>query len=200
MRKATRIVATSFGILAGTAGLEHGYFEILQGNSRPASLMFPSMGPPCLPDKIWNACEPAMTILPNFLISGIVTLLLGLLVILWSAGFVQRKPGGLVLIVLSVVMLLSGGGFFPPLIGILGGAAGLWINKPLKSNPGSTIRVFARLWPWPLAVLVAWLLGQFPIGYFFNDFLKSIMGFGLLLILVLLPLSVYSAYTVDTAK
>jgi hypothetical protein len=37
---------------------------------------------------------------------------------------------------------------------------------------------------------MAWLLGQFPVGYFFNDFLKSIMVFGLLLILALLPLSV----------
>ena len=41
MRKATRIVAASFGVLAGIAGLEHGYFEILQGNTNPLSLMFP---------------------------------------------------------------------------------------------------------------------------------------------------------------
>jgi hypothetical protein len=45
-----------------------------------------------------------------------------------------------------------------------------------------------------------WLLGQFPVGYFFNDFLKSIMGFGLLLILALLPLSVYSAYAHDAVS
>ena len=56
MRKATKTVATWFGILAGAAGLEHGYFEILQGNMRPTSLMFASMGPPCVPEKIWNAC------------------------------------------------------------------------------------------------------------------------------------------------
>ena len=46
-------------------------------------------------------------------------------------------------------------------------------------------------------ILVTWLLGQFPVGFFFNDFLKSIMVFGLLLILVMLPLSVYSAYAKD---
>ena len=45
MRKATKTVAMWFGIVAGIAGLEHGYFEILQGNTRPASLaFFPSMG------------------------------------------------------------------------------------------------------------------------------------------------------------
>ena len=55
MRTATKTVAISFGMLAGLAGLEHGYFEILQGNTRPAAWMFPSMGPPCVAEEIWHA-------------------------------------------------------------------------------------------------------------------------------------------------
>jgi hypothetical protein len=200
MRKATRIVAVCLGVLAGLAGLEHGYFETLQGNVRPASLMFPSWGPQqCDPAKIWHACEPAMSVVPNFLAAGILTIVLSLVVIAWSVAFVQRKNGGLVLLLLSVALLLAGGGFFPPLIGIAGGAAGMKTNKPLSGKPGSLTRFTARLWPWPLAILVIWLLGQFPVGYFFNDFLKSIMGFGLLLILVMLPLSVWSGYAHDAA-
>jgi hypothetical protein len=200
MRQATRIVATYFGVIAGIAGLEHGYFEILQGNTRPASLMFPSMGPPCVPEQIWNACEPAMSILPNFLVTGIITVLLGLAMMVWSAAFAQRKHGGLVLILLSIVFLLFGGGFFPPIIGLVGGAAGTQINKPLTGKPGSVTRFAARLWPWPLVILMVWVLGQFPVGYFFNDFLKSIMGLGLLLILTMLPLSVYTGYAHDAAE
>jgi hypothetical protein len=111
--------------------------------------------------------------------------------------FIQRKHGGVVLILLSVALLLSGGGLFPPLIGIVGGVAGTQINKPLVRKPGTITRWAAKLWPWPLIILVAWLLGQFLIGYFFNDFLKSIMGFGLLLIVSMLPLSVYAAYAFD---
>jgi hypothetical protein len=197
MRKATRIVAASLGILAGIAGLEHGYFEILQGNTRPPGLMFSSWGPPCEPEKIWHACEPAMSILPNFLITGILTIILSLIIAGWSVAFVQRKNGGGILLLLSVALLLVGGGFFPPLIGLLGGAAGTKINQPLNGKPGSVTRFAAKLWPWPLVILIAWLLGQFPVGYFFNDFLKSIMGFGLLLILVALPLSVYTGYAHD---
>lgn len=198
MRKATKTVATWLGVLAGLAGLEHGYFEILQGNVRPPGLMFASMGPPCDPARIWNACEPAMSILSNFLITGILALLLSLAVIIWSAGFIQHRIGGLVLILLSVALLLFGGGFFPPLIGIIGGAAGMQINRPLPGKtPSSIQRLAAKLWPWTLAILVAWLLGQFLVGYLFNDFLKSIMGFGLLLILSMLPLSVYTAYASD---
>ncbi len=79
MRKATKTVAIWFGVTAGLAGLEHGYFEILQGSTRPAALMFPSWGPQqCDPARIWHACEPAMSILPNFLVTGILTILLGL--------------------------------------------------------------------------------------------------------------------------
>ncbi len=201
MRKATKIVATWLGIVAGIAGLEHGYFEILQGNAKPASLMFPSMGPPCVPEEVWNACEPAMSILPNFLITGIFAIMIGLLIMIWSAAFVHLKKGEAVLILLSVVLLLCGGGFFPPLIGIIGGMAGMKINKPVEPNQvGSLWRGAARLWPWPLILLLVWLLGQFPVGYFFNDFLKSIMGYGILLILTMLPLSVYAAYAHDVTE
>jgi hypothetical protein len=113
---------------------------------------------------------------------------------------VQRKHGGLVLMFLSVALLLFGGGFFPPLIGLVGGAAGTRINKPLPPPPaGGRLRLAAKLWPWPLVIFVVWVLGQFPVGYLLNDFLKSIMGFGLLVILAMLPLSVLAAYAQGVA-
>ena len=198
MRKATKTVAAWFGVVAGIAGLEHGYFEILQGNTKPESLMIVSIGPPCVPEEIWNTCEPAMTVIPNFLITGILSVIIGLLILAWSLAYVQRKNGGVVLIILSVVLLLFGGGLFPPLIGIVGGAAGTKINKPLSGKqPGSFLRFAAKLWPWPLVIFLVWVLGQIPVGYFFNDFLQSIMGFGLVVILTMQPASVYSAYAHD---
>jgi hypothetical protein len=201
MRKATKTVATWFGIIAGIAGLEHGYFEILQGNTKPASLMFPSMGPPCMPEKIWNACEPAMSILPNFLITGILSVVIALLIMIWSGAFVQHRYGGTILILLSIVLFLFGGGFFPPVIGIVGGAAGMKINKPITGKQvNGLLRSAAQLWPWPLVVFLVWVLGQFPVGYFFNDFLQSIMGFGMLLILAMLPLSLHAAYAYDLVE
>jgi hypothetical protein len=197
MRKATKTVTSWLGIAAGIAGVEHGYFEILQGHVRPEGLMIVSMGPPCDPEVAWNICEPAMTILPSFLITGILAVILGLAIFVWSVGFVQRKHGGLVLMLLSVALLLFGGGLFPLLIGIIGGAAGTQINKPLTREPGGITRFAAKLWPWPLVLLLVWLLGQFPVGYFFNDFMKSAMYFGLALILTMLPLSVYTGYARD---
>lgn len=200
MRKATKTAATWLGVVAGFAGLEHGYYEILQGNTKPAGIVFASWGPPCDPEKIWHACEPAMSILPDFLITGILTVLLSMAVIVCSAWFVQRKHGGLVLIALSIALLLFGGGFFPPIISLVGGLAGIKINKPLNTQPGNITRLAAKLWPWALVIFLVWVLGQFPFGYFFNDLLKSMMYFGLLLILTTLPLSVYTAYAHDATS
>ena len=130
-----------------------------------------------------------MSLLPNFLITGMRGSFSAWLSSFGRLAFIQRKSGGTILLLLSAAQLLLGGGFFPPLIGIIGG----WldqINKSLSGKPSGLTRFTARLWPWPLVILVAWLLGQFPVGAFFNDFLKSIVVFGLLLILVMLPLSV----------
>jgi hypothetical protein len=198
MRKATKTVATYLGFTAGIAGIEHGIFEIMQGNTQPEGLMIESIGPPCIPEEIWNACEPAMTIIPNFLITGILAVIIGLIILVWSVVFIKRKQSGVVLIVLSIALLLFGGGLFPPLIGIIGGISGIKINQPITGKQlGRLTQLAARLWPWPLVIFMVWVFGQWIVGYLFNDFLQRYMVFGVILILIMLPLSVYTAYATD---
>jgi len=198
VRKATRIVAASLGIFAGIGGAEHGYFEILQGHVKPEGLMIASLGPPCEPDKIWNACEPAMTVIPSFLVSGIVATLLGIITMIWAAAFVHKKRGGLILILLSVALLLTGGGIFPPVIGFVAGIIATKINKAFpKWAPGGLSAFLATLWPWPLVAFFVWMFGQFIIGHFFNDFLLS-SGFLIpLFIIGLMALAIASASAYD---
>lgn len=191
MRKATRILAASFGLFAGFGGLEHGYFETLQGNVRPGSILIASMGPPCLPDAVWHACEPAMTIVPNFLVTGLLVIALGLFTMVWAAAFVQRRQGGVILALLSLGLLLFGGGIFPPLIGIIGGVAGTRINTRLNKRPGSMWRTLAKLWPWTLVVFFVLLFGQFAIGYLNNDSMPLIIPVVLLGLLVMSLLAGY---------
>ncbi|MGB7116194.1 MAG: hypothetical protein WBD56_08615 [Anaerolineales bacterium] len=197
MRKATRIIAASFGIFAGFGGLEHGYFEMLQGNVRPESIMIASMGAPCVPQEIWNACEPAMTIIPNFLVTGILAMALGLVTMVWAVAFVQRQHGGTILALLSFGLLLFGGGIFPPVIGIISGVVGTRINMPLKKQPSFVWRMLAKLWPWTLVVFFVWLFGQFVIGYFFNEFLMENAALIPILILGLLVVSILAGYGHD---
>ena len=200
MRKATRIVAACLGIVGGIAGFEHGYFAFIQGSTPIPSVVFPSWGPPCVPEEIWHACEPAMSIIPNFLITGILAMLLSLVLIIWTVWFVKRRHSGWVQIALAVLLLLFGGGFFPPIIGFVAGLAGTQIYRPILKPPSRLTRFAARLWPWSLMIFVGWTLGQFPVGHFFNDFLKSIMYISMLIILTSLPLSVYTAYAHDVIK
>ena len=197
MRKATRIIAAAFGIVAGFGGLEHGYFETVQGNVRPESLMIASMGTPCVPEEMWNACEPAMTIIPNFLVTGILAMALGLVTMVWAAAFVQRKRGGAILALLSLGLLLFGGGIFPPVIGIIAGVVGTRIHTPLKRQPGPVWRTLAKLWPWALVVFFVWLFGQFVIGHFFNEFLMENAVLIPVLILGPLVLSILAGYGHD---
>lgn len=201
MRKATRIAATILGLTAGLAGVEHGYFEILQGNTRPESVMIPSMGPPCVPELSWNACEPAMTVIPSFLVTGILAVILSITVLIWSAIFVQKKHGGLVLILLCIPLLLFGGGLFPPIIGIIAGALGTRIHKPLKPGEsrlsGGLLRFLATLWPWSLALYVLWVSGQWVIGYFFNDWLLANGYLIIVMVLGTLLLTVVTTYARD---
>jgi hypothetical protein len=189
------------GLTAGVAGIEHGVFEVLQGNTRPEGLMIASIGPPCVPELSWNQCEPAMTVVPSFLVTGILAIILGLIVTLWSAFFIDRRRGGLVLILLCIPLLLFGGGIFPPVIGAIAGALGTRIYKPLNPEgsrlSGGLLRFLAVLWPWALGLYVAWVLGQWVIGYFFNDWLLANGYLIIVMVLGSLLLTVIASYARD---
>jgi len=174
MNKSLRVIISTFGAIIGLMGFEHGLGETLQGNVIPSGLMIPSW-----PDSAFFnvlAGEPAMTIIPNLLITGILAILVSLVYTVWAVLFVQCKHGGLVLILLSILMLPVGGGIFPPILGLLIGAGATRINAPLTwwrihLSPG--LRDFLqKLWPWFFsACLLAWL-SMFPgvpvLDYFFG--------------------------------
>ncbi|HEX6383594.1 MAG TPA: hypothetical protein VF177_02885 [Anaerolineae bacterium] len=172
MRKATKVTVSTFGAIAAMAGIEHGIGEILQGNVAPNSIVIESWPGSGLFRIL--AGEPAMTIIPNLLVSGILAILFSLVFLVWALLFVQRKNGGLVLILLSIVMLLVGAGFGPPLLGIILGVTATRINSPLTwwraHLSHDTRRFLSRLWPWALvAGFIAWLFvfpGSVLLDYF----------------------------------
>jgi len=118
-----RAAASIIGIIAGLSGASHGFGEMLQGNVAPSGIMIQAW--PGLTDL---AGEPAMTIVPSFLVTGVLTIIFGIVVTVWAAALVQRKNGGFVLILLSVILLLVEGGFFPPGFGVTAGIIGIRIK------------------------------------------------------------------------
>lgn len=153
---AARVVASVFGALAGVGGLTHGIGETLQGNVTPSGMFIDSWTQGPIATNMGG--DPAMTVVPNLLITGVLTIVISLATIVWAVGFVHREHGGAILILLSVGMLLVGGGFGSPIIGILAGIAGTSINAPLtwwRTRLSVSFRGFlARLWPWVLSVSV----------------------------------------------
>jgi len=108
---AVRATATAFGVYAGILGVEHGCFETLQGNVAPKALKILAVSPFELPFPFGH--EPAMTIVPSFLVTGILAILVGLAIILWSVASLQSRAGAGILFLPSVLLLLVGGGFGP---------------------------------------------------------------------------------------
>ena len=132
MRK-LRIAASAIGVFAGLGGASHGPGEILQGNLAPSDVMI----------KAWPSLtalggEPAMTIVPNFIVTGVLAIIFGLLVATWAGIYVERKNGGILLILLSIVMLLVGGGIVPPFFGIVAGIIGALVNHKAAKHGAVT--------------------------------------------------------------
>jgi hypothetical protein len=164
-RNATRMTVSTFGALAGLAGIEHGIGEVLQGSVAPGGVMILSWPETGLFRIL--AGEPAMTIFPNLLATGILAILLSMTFLVWVTKFVQRRNGGLILLLLSALMLLAGGGFGPTILGTIVGVAAIRIGVPLRwwcihlsgaslrSQDGPVALVVSR-WHNRLALAIVW--------------------------------------------
>jgi hypothetical protein len=153
---ATHIIVSTVGVLCGISGIEHGFFETLQGHVAPNSLLISAIGPA---NRFWpGGTETALTIIPSFFITGILAMLAGLLVIIWSAAFIHKRYGSAVFFLLSGFQFLVGGGFAQVFLVLMTTAAATQINTPWKSwrilLPGFVRRLLAGLW-WLLLVVFA---------------------------------------------
>lgn len=166
MNKATRLNVATLGTIFGISGISHGFFETLQGNIPTNGLFIFAIGEA---QKMWpHGNEPALTLLPSFLLAGISAMIVGLAIILWSLGFVQKKKGPTVLLLLFITLLLVGGGvaqiLFFPFIWLLS----LRINQPLtwwqKSLPIQSRKPLAMLWPGSLALSAGLLVSALVIA------------------------------------
>ena len=170
---AAKGTALIFGILAGLGGLTHGIGEVLQGNVKPGGIIIDSWTQGPIATHMGG--EPGMTIVPNLLVTGLLTILVSLAVVVWAA-LVRNRNGGRILVLLSVIMLLVGGGFGPPIIGILAGVAGTGIGAPStwwrKRLSVNVRRFLAPLWPWIFGIAAAngvfLVIGSVILVYFFD--------------------------------
>ncbi len=102
-----RVIAI-FGIAFALAGITHGVFEILQVGTLKPGLYIDSIGPL---HRNWpEGNDPAISVLPGFLISGVVTVGLGLVLIWLCLMRLNRPIATWQFLGLFVAQTLSGGG------------------------------------------------------------------------------------------
>jgi len=155
---ATRIVVVAFAMLCGFTGIIAGYFEILQGNVAPDGLIISTIGPEhsmWTTYSIYELMEPysALTIIPNFLFTGITAIIVSCLVIIWGVGFIHKKHGVIIFLSLSILQLLVGGVFVMDMA-IITSITATRINKPLRwwhlHLSDKMKRSLSIIWPWSL--------------------------------------------------
>jgi hypothetical protein len=205
--RATHVVASTLGALVGLAGIDHGIFEILQGHITPTSLLIAAIGPE---QRFWiYGEETALTIIPSFLISGILSVILGLIVTVWAVSFIDRKYGALVLMLLSIALFLVGGGFAPIFMALIASLAVSQIHKPLKFwralLPDPLRKFLRKTWKWVLIAFVVIFVFSvivaifgWPLTIYFNDETAFRHLNTLSLIMVgMMMLAVFSAFAHD---
>lgn len=186
MRPAARLMIATFGAYTALMGVEHGIGEMLQGSVKPPDLFIRSW-----PDsKFFEILsgEPALTIIPNMVITGVLAVIFSLAYLAWATWYVDRKNAGQVMMLLTIPMLLFGAGLFPPILGLLIGFAAWRFSKAGKAREKSVSplqRTLASLFPWAYgACLLAWLtmfpgvplLNQF-FGFGSEAFIFTVLGF-----------------------
>jgi len=209
---AVRLVVLSFGIWCGVAGIEHGFFEVLQGNVVPEYHMV--AGRPMIyaigdSMRFWQfGYEYAYTVVPNFLVTGILAMIAGLSVVVVSVGVVHRKFGWLLFILLSVLQYLVGGGAAQVTAAVLTGLLALLITrspKVLQAIPAVVRRVLGA--PWLVLVIALLFVSCHSIvtavfGWFYGlndpDLISQVQWGTLYVLAVLFFATVVSAIAHDS--
>ncbi|TIC79668.1 hypothetical protein E8D34_11815 [Nocardioides sp. GY 10113] len=189
------VLAAAGGVMAGIGGAVHGVGEVLQGSGRPDGLFIDSWATGRIASNLGG--EPGLTVVPDVLVSGVLTLLASAAVVWWSAGHLDHRYGGRVLAVLSLALLLVGGGVGPPVMGLLAalvaGAANRARRGPARRAQGPADRALAATWPtlfWLcLADYALLVVGSLAAGVVLDVDISDVFVYGLFLTLVLMPLA-----------
>src|SRR3974390_1048860 len=89
----TRTIASTLGVLVGIGSIDHGILECLQGFRPTPDLLVYALGSGYRWTVWKQGGEGALTLIPNFLLSGIIATLLGLPIIVWSLRFIASRRG-----------------------------------------------------------------------------------------------------------
>jgi hypothetical protein len=149
INSATRAITSVLGVVLALAGIHHGLLEItLHGNRPTGGMHIQAIGKGQL---MWaEGTEDALTLLPNFLLTGVAAIVVALALAWWSVFRVHARRGPSLFLALCILLTFVGGGtghiaFFVPIWGYA-----TRIRKPLRGwrtiLPSSSLGWLARAW------------------------------------------------------
>jgi hypothetical protein len=160
MNRATTTLFLTLSILAGIMGIEHGIGEVLEGY-RPTEGVFILSWPTSAFFEIMGG-EPAMTIVPNYFITGLLAIFFSGAFLFLSVKPSLDRKAITILFVILFLMLVTGAGFGPPILGLVAVLVALKRNSQLKTwskLPSKLHSVLGMLWPWSFTLcLIGWLM------------------------------------------
>ena len=167
---ATHSIACTLGVLVGIGSIDHGLLECLQGFRPTPGLIVNALGSGYRWTVWKHGGEGAFTLIHNFLVTGIIATLLGLLIIVWSLRFLGAPYGPAVFLLLGIASFLSGGGVAQIVLFTLAWAVITRIGASLefwrRLLPQATVPMFSRLWPWTLGAATVLFIGALEIAVF----------------------------------
>ena len=199
-------VVSIIGVIFGFSGMSHGFFEILQGNTQFTGFIINAIGPA---HQMWEyGHEPAFSIIPNYLITGILAMLIGSLIIVFSVRYIHTYYASSIFIVLFIILFLVGGGIAQILFFSYGYILATRIHKPLtfsrKIIPLALHRSLRHIYKPCIIVSALFIIFTLEIGIFgfvpgTNDpeLIMRIMIISVVIGFVLLILSSLSAIAND---
>jgi hypothetical protein len=168
MNRATKFIAATLGVIFAVSGMSHGFFETLQGSTPTNGVFIEAIGESL---RTWpHGSEMAFTLIPNFLITGLAAMAVGIAIIVWSVRFLHTKHGATVFLLLFILLFLVGGGMAQIPFFLVAWAFATRINQPLtwwgKILPAGLRGTLANVWPWTLAATVLLFLFALQIAIF----------------------------------
>lgn len=184
MQASTVVLITYAAII----GFIHGVGEILQTGSKANSNFIYALNV-TNPDKVWHAGLPAFSLIPDFLISGIITVLISITIVIFinlliESNYFKYFP------LLFILLFLFGGGFVPPFIGIISSTYYV-IKKRSNMNtmqPSFLGKLVAKLWIYLISILLVWLPSSWILGWIFPVFMLQISSATFIILNVILPI------------
>lgn len=202
MNRSTTILYRTLGVLAGVMGMEHGLGEVWQGN-RPTGGIFIESWPGSAFFEIM-AGEPAMTLIPNYLATGLLAIFFSCLFL-----FVVLRPRPDLRVVLAVLglMLITGSGFGPPLVGLIVVLIALKRDSPLRGwrkLPAGLHATLRDMWPWSFGLcMLGWLMifpGAALIAHFTGRDDASLMFVPISVGFALIPVTLLLGFSRDVLR